>query len=869
MGAEYNWGVQPAAPAAAWSAGARPTWARWLLWAILAAAFLLRVAGVTYGLPDWIYHSDTPKQLQWVVPFMHGNLVPGDTYPLLHMYLSALLLRAGAVVDPHGLADPSRSQVVVLVRLLNAGLGMATVGLLAALARRLFGWRVGLVAASLLAFSPVSIVHAHYEMGDVAQTLFVVAASLTAAVALRDGRTAAFLITGLLAGLAAGAKFVGVVVIATALVAALGGPRRSPARALALFGGASLVGLAAFVLATPLLLLEPGRWLAEIRESRELVLGPPPPPLQRLWLGGRVVVGLGLTWFGWPVCLAALAGTVALVRRGWPGALGLVTPVILLGIYVWFRPHGLDDRYLVILAPFAALGAAVAVGELSRWSRRAALAAGVLLVGVATVDSLHVAYLFWADDTRQLARRWLQRHVPPDTRIASVRDFAVDEPRAWGRPILATDTQSNDRYHVWYSAQQHPSIMQAMATLERDGKLLRRFELLPRGFTAPTITYYDLESMAVPYAFPPPDAAASDEAVVFIDPDAVPDRAAAVVTPGSPRTWTLVSRTALPRITLALTGEGVLRVGSARRSRGWVVDPARPTLVKLSPARQFPWFKSVYRLRLEAPAGRVVVRLLRTPCEVAEQRFTLEDWAGAISLLESCRGVRWVEPARLLDLAWAHARAGQPDRARAALAELERAAPGLFAGLVDLAASPGGEGWRARYATLVGRGRFSWHGHTFRGEAEAAPVPLGVVMEDGAASDGRFLRAAADTTPPGLLTILLREHFLRGRFLAVFRVRGTRAAPGPVATLEVIRHLPGGGDDLVATRDWRPGPHPETWEDVIVPFATDLEPVDIELRARYHGRGTLDVDQMTVMPDVQAGLAERLAVLRPLARPPG
>ena len=412
---EYNRGVHPPSPAAAPSAAARPAWAGALLGAVLAVAFLLRVAGLSYGMPDWVYHSDTSKQLQRVVPFMRGQLVPEDTYPVLHMYLTALVLRAGALVDPHGPAGrPSWPQVVVSARLVNAALGTATVALLAVAARRLFGWRIGLLAAGLLALSPVSIVHAHYEMGDVPQTFFVVAAVAAAAAALRGGGPVALLATGALAGLAAGAKFFGVVVIATAVVAAWGGSRRSPAQIGVLLAGAGLAGLAAFVLSTPLLLLEPGRWLAQIEQSPELFLGMPLSPLERLGLGGRVVVGLVLTWFGAPLCLAALAGAVVLARREWPGALVLVTPAIVLGIYVWFRPHGLDDRYLVILAPFAALAAAVAVAALARWSRRAALVAALALFAVGTVDALHVAYLFWTDDTREHALRWRRRHVPPD-----------------------------------------------------------------------------------------------------------------------------------------------------------------------------------------------------------------------------------------------------------------------------------------------------------------------------------------------------------------------------------------------------------------------------------------------------------------------
>jgi hypothetical protein len=43
-----------------------------------------------------------------------------------------------------------------------------------------------------------------------------------------------------------------------------------------------------------------------------------------------------------------------------------------------------------------------------------------------------------------------------------------------------------------------------------------------------------------------------------------------------------------------------------------------------------------------------------------------------------------------------------------------------------------------------------------------------------------------------------------GAVLGIFRVRGTRAGSGPVAKLEIVRHLPGRGYDLVAAREWIP-----------------------------------------------------------------
>jgi hypothetical protein len=323
----------------------------------------------------------------------------------------------------------------------------------------------------------------------------------------------------------------------------------------------------------------------------------------------------------------------------------------------------------------------------------------------------------------------------------------------------------------------------------------------------------------------------------------------------------------LSGITLALVGDGRFRVRWGLRSRGWSVDPRRATIVEIAPWREFPWFRYVYRLRLESGEGRVAVRFLRTPCDVAERLLALDDWAGAIRQLDACRGTRWMEPARLLDLAWARARAGQPDGARAALGDLQRAAPGLLEGLVDLAGRPDGDAWRARYATLVGRGRFSWYGHIFRGEAESSPARIGAVAEDATAGGGQFLRAVAGATPAGVLKVWLPEHFLRGRYLATFRLRGVPSGAGPIARLEVIRHLPGRGYDVAASRDWTPGHGAGTWEEVVLPFATDVEPVDLELQVHYHGRGTLDVDRTTVVSDVRAALAERLAGLAPAGLP--
>ena len=359
---------------------AAPSWAA-------PVAFLLRVVGLSYGLPDFYHSGHAQAAALRVVPFMRGNLLPSDTYPVLHMYLVALLMR----VRPHRSArvgaGPSWPQAAVTARLLNATLGPPPS---AALRRR--------APAVRLACRPAG--------GGAAGVLD----PRDGARPLRDGRRAADVLrrrrpARRQPGALVGGRPGGVPGDGRAggsggrrQVLRRGGDGTARGRSLGAVGqaGAGRVAtrrawvsgvLAAFILSTPLLLLEPGRWIHQIQTSNELFLAPPPPPLTRLWLGSRVVLGLALLWFGLPLCLGCArrdrrAGAARLARRARAGD----APIVF-GIYVWFRPHGLDDRYLVILAPFVVIAAALAVAGLARWSRRGAIRAGMALIGIAALDA--------------------------------------------------------------------------------------------------------------------------------------------------------------------------------------------------------------------------------------------------------------------------------------------------------------------------------------------------------------------------------------------------------------------------------------------------------------------------------------------------
>jgi hypothetical protein len=841
----------------------------WLVGSLTLVALALRVAGVSYGLPR-IFHDDTPKQLYRVGTFMLGDLVPKDAYPTPHMYVVAALLKGVEWLDPQALRDGvTIFHVAVTARLLNAALGSAIVPLLYLAGRRLLGAPVGVLAAALAAVSPLLVLHAHYEMGDVPQTFFVTLALVAAARALLQGGAAVLVLGGSAAGLAASAKFYGALAFAPLVVAAVAGPFGPWRRRTALLAGAGAAAAAAFVLSTPMLLLAPGRYLTAFQEVLETA--PPPPLLARPFIAARGLMGHALEWFD-PVLLAAgVVGVGLLLRRREPRTLlPLVVPALVLALYGLARAHRLDDRNLVILAPFLSLAAATTVFWLASRHRRlrpVAAVVGIVMVGWSALNGAHVAYLFWQDDTRMFAARWLATagEPAPHPLLLTYRD-SVEGYRATGAGLLMLESKEWRVGTVWHSLTPSEQIRRSVAFLEARGKLLKRFELWPRAFTSPTLDFYDLDSLAVPYAFPPPDTVAPlADHLVFLDEAAVPEAPGLFVVHRHPAATTLVSRVPLPGLTLGLSGQGVLRVHQGGQRSRVELQPGRLTLLALPLRRSFPWFKYFYPLRLETRGGHFYGRLLTNPCQLGRAQLTYGQWAEAVPHLEECRG-RWEEPARLLDLAWARAELGDGAAARQAVQRLNSAAPGLLPALDDLARQEDGDSWRERYRRLAGHDRWFWDRLSVTRQAEQPTGErIGVVVERPGAG-GDHVVQAAEGAAAGYLKHWFPQNFLRGHHLVSFRLRGTGGGLGgaPLATLSVVRHFQGVVYDVPVIRPWRAsaGGAGDRFEEVVLPVSTELEPVKFEARVEYHGRGLVEIDQISILPDVRATLAVKLDALR-------
>jgi 4-amino-4-deoxy-L-arabinose transferase-like glycosyltransferase len=354
----------------------------WLaLAAVLGLAAGLRLVGVRNGLPFPLLNPDERNIVPRAWSMVHGGGADPDwfDYPSLVLYLLAPFQ---AWHD-----EPS----YLTGRLVVVAVGVAGVAAAWWLGNRAYGTVAGFVAAATTAVATTHVAYSRMAVTDIALTLGV-----TVALALMvSGRIE---LAGLAVGLAASAKYPGILLLAPLVVAAWGRWSR-----LAVAGGLAVV---AFAVTSPYVLLNLGRaaddaWRVQ-QSAREGWLGfendhaAPIAFVDRLW------EGLG------PALLVAVAGlAVALVRRTRVDLVLAVFCLVYFADLLTLDAH--FDRYLLPLIP--ALG--VLAGSI-----RSLAPVTVLLLAVPLTWSIQDADELTKTDARVVAHRWIEANLPKGSRLA-------------------------------------------------------------------------------------------------------------------------------------------------------------------------------------------------------------------------------------------------------------------------------------------------------------------------------------------------------------------------------------------------------------------------------------------------------------------
>ena len=198
-------------------------------WAValgLSLALALRLWGSRFSLP-YIYHPDEPVAIGVAVRMLQaGDFNPhffhwGTGYFYIVAAVYIFYYSAGVILSIfHSMADLALPQMYALgvgriafpaevwvARLISVALGVGTVWMVYLIGRRHYSHKAGLLAAALLAASPVHVTHSQIARPDVTMTFFLTLSLLYALRAMgRNGRCV-WMWAGFWGGLAAATKY--------------------------------------------------------------------------------------------------------------------------------------------------------------------------------------------------------------------------------------------------------------------------------------------------------------------------------------------------------------------------------------------------------------------------------------------------------------------------------------------------------------------------------------------------------------------------------------------------------------------------------------------------------------------------------------
>lgn len=399
------------------------------LLAICGLGFLLGCYGIWWG---WV-ECWNPDQMA-LVRLRHDGLLPAPEWqlkPPFHTYLNyALVLLPFRVVRKLcWIFTGSRPDVQVLIlyssRLLQLLLFVGCVYLCYRIAQRALGRDTGRQLALLTATSAGFVLQAHFLTADIPVTFWMLLSFYCAQSIAITGRLRAYLLAGLMTGVATATKYNGLAVgLAIPLFHWLGHPeqpllRLAFDRRLVLGVSAVLVG---FVLANPYSVLN---WRGFAEDFYYNYVTTPVYEGQNPDENGYGLFALRIPEIvGWPLAVGvvlATAGTLAGARRLdrlQRATIGAAAGVFLLYFYKFGGMPRVEVRFVLPAVPFLFIAAAPGMMWFYRGHRvlaRASLAAVALYGAIASV---WVGYRF-AHDPRMSAQAWVAGNVARGATIES------------------------------------------------------------------------------------------------------------------------------------------------------------------------------------------------------------------------------------------------------------------------------------------------------------------------------------------------------------------------------------------------------------------------------------------------------------------
>lgn len=385
---------------------------------ILALAFLVRIAGINFGLPD-LYHADEPIVVNHALAYGTGDLNPHFfKIPPLISYLLFVVygfyFLAGSFIGNFKstddflnlfLSDPTSFYLLGRI-IFGALIGTATVYLLYRLGRKFFSREHGLLSSFFLAVCFLHVRDSHYIYVDVPLLFLLVLSFFPILRILDHGGKKNYLLFGIIFGMAVATKYNGVFLIFPFLVAHL--IRNGSVKLM--FTSLAISVLVFFIL-NPFGIIDLKFFITELlTQSKSETFSGFFHHFHYSLAGGM----------GIPLFYLSLAGCVfAFFSRD------LVRLTLLSFVFVYFvvlavlsQPY---DRYVLPLIPFLCFFAAdalIKIGEKVRMVQKWPIVFAVFVIIPSSAKIFASDYLFLQKDVRTQTREWIDQYIPADSKIA-------------------------------------------------------------------------------------------------------------------------------------------------------------------------------------------------------------------------------------------------------------------------------------------------------------------------------------------------------------------------------------------------------------------------------------------------------------------
>jgi len=529
--------------------------AQWfVLLIIFASGAYLRFYGLNFGLPANFHPDEVPKVNAIMRMVAQGDLDPKYfLHPSLLLYSSYLVNTIFHLFDGTTIgswivelagggasgAGVWRETAFLAGRTVSATAGSLSIILIFLVGRRLFSSFVGLMAAGILAVTPLHVACSRYMKEDALLVALILTTIAILLRAVQENRRWLVFLASFIAGCSAATKYSGL--LSVVIVGAAPWLRSRSWRPDFEFMKVTILALPlavlGFVICTPYSILTSEKFIKDFNSERNHMRRGHTTAVDawsQLWTYHfSRSIKPGLTWF--VGLLATLGCGILIYKRRIEGLflVGLVLVFYLPAEYVKAKPAPQPERYILPCLPFLALAAAAALRSL--WTTKLKVLvpiAAVLAIMLPGMRSIHLAREL-PNDTRLQAAQWMRENLPAGSRV--MVDWKPYGPRFWKNefeilyPMRSTilETLSVNRLKVapadylilsslffdrYFSEPNTPTALR--------GKFRDLFEQVPTlktfsaehgtyGFNNPTIMIFDLRAIAAGSEVTEPDEVSS------------------------------------------------------------------------------------------------------------------------------------------------------------------------------------------------------------------------------------------------------------------------------------------------------------------------------------------------------------------------